>query len=355
MRILREEPMKRLLRKPDFENFLKVVRRQGKPSHLPFYEHIANPKFIAARTETDYASMEWGSDEQVAVYVDFWLGLGFDCIPLEQPLRLRGPEPVRGGAPQSHGSESAVVIRNREDFERYPWPSVEDPLDFSIFEKVARLLPDGVKIVGGVCKGPYEIASDMLGTVGMSYLLADDPDLVAEVFARLSALYLSANRTLATMDGIGAHRQGDDLGFNSSTFLPPELLRRFIFPVYKEMAAIAHRAGRPFVLHSCGNLADVYEDLIACGIDAKHSFEDKILPVAEFKKIYGSRITPLGGLDVDFICRRSKEEIRRYTLDHIEECFADGYWTLGTGNSLTDYMPVENYVTVLETALEAAG
>ena len=44
-----------------------------------------------------------------------------------------------------------------------------------------------------------------------------------------------------------------------------------------------------------------------------------------------------------------------YTIKNIEKCFADGYWTLGTGNSLTDYMPVENYITVLETAIEVIG
>jgi len=187
----------------------------------------------------------------------------------------------------------------------------------------------------------------------MSYLLADDPELIGWVFGRLAALYASANRILAGLECVGATRQGDDLGFNSSTFLSPSRLREWVFPCYQEMASLAHRAGKPFLLHSCGNLSEVYEDLIACGIDAKHSFEDKILPVGEFKKRYGDRITPLGGLDVDFICRRSPEEIRRYTLDHIEDCFRDGHWTLGTGNSLTDYMPVVNYLVVLETGREA--
>jgi uroporphyrinogen decarboxylase len=48
------------------------------------------------------------------------------------------------------------------------------------------------------------------------------------------------------------------------------------------------------------------------------------------------------------ICRSSLDELRAYTRRHIEECFADGHWALGTGNSLTDYMPVESYVAMLE-------
>ena len=94
------------------------------------------------------------------------------------------------------------------------------------------------------------------------------------------------------------------------------------------MADIAHAAGRPFILHSCGNLGAVYDDIADCGLDAKHSFEDVILPVGEFKKQYGDRMTPLGGLDVDVICRGTRDEIRRYTIEHIEECWSDGYWAL---------------------------
>jgi uroporphyrinogen decarboxylase len=122
------------------------------------------------------------------------------------------------------------------------------------------------------------------------------------------------------------------------------------------MTEIAHGADKPFVLHSCGNLNSVYEDLIEeCKIDAKHSFEETILPVERFKERYGDRITPLGGLDVDLICRGTEEEIRAYTREKIEKCFCDGFWALGTGNSLTDYMPVQNYLCVLDEGIKVCG
>ena len=93
-----------------------------------------------------------------------------------------------------------------------------------------------MKIVGGVCAGPYEWVSMMLGTLGLSYLLADDPELVALVFRKIGALHHSAVRQLATMEAIGALRQGDDLGFKTSTFLSPPQLREYVFPIYTKMA-----------------------------------------------------------------------------------------------------------------------
>ena len=341
------------MREPDFGQFLKVLWRKGKPSHLPFYEHVASSGFIARRTGTAFD--QWGADhpDYWPTYVDFWLGMGYDCIPMEIPPRLPLPQ---GHGELSEGSEAFVVIGTREDFEKYPWPDVSSPIDFSHFETVARLLPDGVKIVGGVCAGPYEWVSRMMGTIGLAYALADDPELVGMVFDKIGSLHHSAVRQLATMDFIGALRQGDDLGFKTSTFMSPGQLREYVFPIYMKMVAEAHNAGKPFILHSCGNLADVYDDLIDdVKIDAKHSFEDVILPVSEFKRQYGDRVTPLGGLDVDVICRSAEDDLRAYARKMIEACFSDGYWALGTGNSLTDYMPVENYIAVLEEGIKIAG
>ena len=345
--------MQKIKRTPDFEQFLKVLRRQGKPDHIPFYEHVASPGFISRRTGLPFHEMTWGSPQFWRTYVDFWLGMGYDCIPMEIGLNC----PIAAGhGGITEGSEAHAVIRSREEFEKYPWPDESSPIEFGYFEKVAKLLPDGVKIVGGVCAGPYEWVSRMMGTIGLSYAIADDQELVRLMFERIGSLHHSAVRQLATMDFIGALRQGDDLGFKTSTFLSPEMLREWVFPIYTRMVAEAHAVGKPFILHSCGNLAEVYEDLIEdCRIDAKHSFEDVILPVAEFKRMYGDRVTALGGLDVDVICRSSEDDLRAYARKMIEDCFADGYWALGTGNSLTDYMPVESYLAVLDEGIKAAG
>ncbi len=342
-------------REPDFSQFLRAIGRKQKPERLPVYEHLASPGFIATRLGFPLHEMP-PSREYWTHYVDFWLGMGFDEVPLEIPLScpLQTHQETAGKA--SRGSEATVTIRSMEDFERYPWPDLSVPIDFSPFEMAAQALPAGAKIVGGVGAGPYEWATYFMGVEGLSVALCVDPELVRALFTKLEALYTSAVRVLAGMECIGALRQGDDLGFKTSTFLPPGNLRELVLPIYTKMASEAHAAGKPFILHSCGNLGDLYEDLIeVCRIDAKHSFEDVILPVTEFKRRYGHRITPLGGLDVDVICQADENDLRAYARRIVEECFADGFWALGTGNSLTDYMPVEKYLVVLDEGLRVAG
>lgn len=339
----------------DFGQFLKVLRRQGKPDYLPFYEHGYHPAFIARATGTPFDKMPFGSKEYWRTYVNFWLDIGYDCIPMEIPPQIRLPEHEQREG-RGLESEQFACIFSMEDLEQFGWPEDESPVDFGHFETVASMLPDGIKIVGGVSGGPYEWSTYLLGVMGLFVGLAENPELVKGVYDRLARIYLSADRQLASMDAVGALRQGDDLGYKSSTFIKPDYLRELVFPIYKQMASLAHANGKPFILHSCGNLEAIYDDLIdECRIDAKHSFEDVILPVDQFKQRYGKRITPLGGLDVDTICRSDEQTLRKYARECIEKCFYDGYWALGSGNSLTDYMPVENYLIVIEEGLKVEG
>lgn len=345
--------MKTFDRQPDFEQFKKILLRKERPNHLPFYEHVASPGFIAERMGVPFNKMGFNDEGYWETYVNFWLGMGFDCVPMEIPLKCPLPE---GHHAASEESEAKACIFSMEDFEKYPWPDEASPIDFKHFETVGKLLPDGAKIVGGVCAGPYEWVSMMMGVVGLSMSIFQNPDLVEAMFNKIRSLHVSADRQLASMDAIGALRQGDDLGYKTATFLNPDHLRQYVFPTYKAMAQQAHDQDKPFILHSCGNLAAIYDELIDdCKIDAKHSYEDVIMPVQDFKKQYGQRVTALGGLDVDVICRASHDELRRYAREKIEQCFEDGFWALGTGNSLTDYMPVENYLVVLEEGMKVTA
>ena len=95
------------------------------------------------------------------------------------------------------------------------------------------------------------------------------------------------------------------------------------------------------------------DDLISdVRIDAKHSFEDAIEDVTSIKRRYGDRIAILGGIDVDFLCRRSEEEIRDRVTATLDACMPGGGYCLGTGNSVTNYIPLDNYLAMLDAGRE---
>ncbi len=91
------------------------------------------------------------------------------------------------------------------------------------------------------------------------------------------------------------------------------------------------------------------DDLVgAVRIDGRHSYEDAILPVVEAKRRYGDRISIIGGIDMDFLCRAGESEVRRRVRDTLEACARGGGYCLGTGNTVANYLPVENYLAMLD-------
>jgi len=84
--------------------------------------------------------------------------------------------------------------------------------------------------------------------------------------------------------------------------------------------------------------------------DGKHSFEDQIISVEEAYDTWGESISILGGIDVDFIVRSSPELIYKRSKEMLERAQDKGGFALGSGNSITNYVPFENYLAMIKAA-----
>ena len=119
---------------------------------------------------------------------------------------------------------------------------------------------------------------------------------------------------------------------------------------------MAHVKGLPYFLHSCGNLREIMEDLIEdVGIDGKHSFENAIIPAPDFQAAYGDRIAVLGGLDINILTRETPQNVRRETGRLMDVCGARGRYAVGSGNSVPSYIPVANYLAMVEEETSRRG
>lgn len=183
-------------------------------------------------------------------------------------------------------------------------------------------------------------------------MLYENPGLVRAVADRLGELILKYNSCLLELDRLSVIFQGDDFGYKTQTLISPEHLKEYFLPWHRRYAELIHEKGRPYYLHSCGEVSAIMETLIEdVKIDGKHSFEDDVMPVAEAKRRYGDRICLLGGIDVDKLTRSSPDDLRRHVRKTIEECSPGGRFAVGAGNSIPSYIPVMNYLTMLDEAL----
>jgi uroporphyrinogen decarboxylase len=255
--------------------------------------------------------------------------------------------PGQARAERAWQEEHAGPIQGWKDFEAYPWPKVAD-LDFSTLEWLERNLPTNMgwhELTAHI----FEMLSFLLGYETLCYAVVDQPALVDAVLEKVGRFYVDFTTVLADFRTSAVIWGSDDLGFRSGTLMSPEFLRAKILPWHRRCAEIAHAKGKPYLLHSCGNLDVIIEDLIAgVRIDARHSFEDAILPVTEAKRRYGSRISLLGGIDMDFLCRADEWAIRRRVRETLDVCMRGGGYCLGTGNTVANYVPLDSYLAMVD-------
>ena len=202
-------------------------------------------------------------------------------------------------------------------------------------------------MVSGSCYS--SVLDRLLGHEGFYYLLHDDPRLVKEVSNQWGQIVYDMYEDGISREVVGGIFHSDDLGYKTGTLVSPDTLREIFFPWLKKYARLAHEQGKMFWFHSCGNVSEIMEDLIEdIGIDAFHSFQDVIIPVKEFKKRYQDRIATLGGVDMDKLARLEGHKLRKYIRRILSECIPGGGYALGSGNSIANYIPVKNYLIMLE-------
>jgi len=358
---------------PDIDEFLAVIRGDRPPRRVHFAELFADPEIMQAITE-GLLGGRWVPGSNDLVYrgaeqerikrhllcqIEYWYRMGYDYIRVGGGVNFAAREwmATADTATLTRGERRWVnaaiaTITSWEEFERYPWPEVRDE-DLWHYEYVARHLPEGMGIF--VCPhfGLFEMLCDcLIGIEPLSYLMADQPDLVAAVARKAGDLLYEVYRRLVSYPGVVGFFQGDDMGFRSGTIVSPAFLREHILPWHRRVAALAHEHGKLYFLHSCGQLEGIMEDLIEhVRIDAKHSFEDAIIPVEHFAERYGGRIGVLGGVDVDLLARGSEREVRKRTRQILEVCLPIGRYALGSGNTVANYVKVENFLAMLDEGL----
>jgi uroporphyrinogen decarboxylase len=341
-----------IIKQPDYRNIVNAALNR-KCNYIPLYEHIISPLIMERITGKKFAGLASGGYgdkvEFLYHYCRFFQDMGYDTVSWE--CTAGAAMPGSGAL----GGHKEGVIKTRKDFEAYPWDRIpayyfESFGDY--FRAFGEALPPGMKGIGGVGNGVFECVQDITGFQELCYIKADDEELYRDLFVKVGdMLYTIWARFLREFgDLFCVCRFGDDLGYKSNTLLNDEDIREHIIPQYKRIIDLIHGAGKPFLLHSCGCIFNVMDDLIAAGIDAKHSNEDVIAPYSRWIDSYGTRIGNFGGLDTDVLCTSSSVDVVSYTTGIFKLLEAKGRGAaIGSGNSIPDYVDPNRYCLMVET------
>jgi len=339
---------------PDYNNLLQVLHNQ-RPDRLPLYEHHIDPPFISKALGEEIDPSGLTAAELPDYYrkvIGFWKDMTYDGFDFEAAICdiFPGHGAIMGGMPGP--------IQSRDDFEKYPWKEI--PVIFREkyvphLEAIRKTLPTGMKAYGGCGYGIFEGSQDLVGFEYLCVMQCMDPELFRDLFIRIGDLWVELWTWLTEnySDLFVFYRMGDDLGHKTSTMFDPDVVRDHILPQYKRVIDIAHRNGKKFLLHSCGCIFPLMDDIIGLGIDAKHSNEDQIAPFMDWIEKYSDRIGLFGGFDLNLLILEKPEDVYKKVLEKglLYRSKAKGYG-LGSGNSIPGYIPVDGFMAMIEAVKE---
>lgn len=359
--------MKRILyhtAKPDFESFSKVVKGESLPRRVHLFEHEIDGPFqkkvfhalfdeplnsTYPADDSDEKSRRGAMENRIQQDIRFRYHFGYDTAtlwgtfhhnPTARPLKHE----YRTWAQEDHG-----LIQSWDDLEKIAWDSIIP--DDRLGELYLKYLTPGMKCV--MCSPLWHKVMDVLfGHTTLFMKVIEEPELVKAVIDIWGQKVYDFYSLYIGESFVGGIFHGDDLGHKTGPMIRPKLIKALLFPWFKKYADLAHEHGKLFALHSCGHIYTLMDAFIDdLKIDAFHSFQDDLYPVTRFKKAYGHRVSVLGGADVDCLSRKNEPDLRAYLRDLLNVCMEGGRYVFGSGNSVTDYIPVKNWVIMIEEAI----
>jgi len=183
-----------------------------------------------------------------------------------------------------------------DNFKYYKFP---DPLDYRFFadiEKSIEAKPDMFRLFQ-IGFSLYERAWTLRG---MENLLMDflvNPGFVHELLTAI-ADYNIAQLNEAVKYDIDAVYFGDDWGQQSGLIMGYDTWKEFIYPQLKRMYAAVHEHGKYVFIHSCGDVDELFDDLIGIGLNCFNPFQPEVMDIFGLLEKFRYRLTFFGGLSI---------------------------------------------------------
>lgn len=182
---------------------------------------------------------------------------------------------------------------------------------------------------------------------GLAYMLTD-PEFTESLFGAICDFNLKLIDIVLEYP-VDSVYFGDDWGQQKGLIMGPELWRKFIKPCLAKMYGRVREAGRFVVQHSCGDIEQVYGDLIEIGLSCHQTFQPEIYDIGAVKKKYGDKLAFWGGISTQrLLPYATPEEVTAETKRIMKVMKPGGGFIASPTHAVPGDVPCENIVAMLK-------
>jgi uroporphyrinogen decarboxylase len=231
-----------------------------------------------------------------------------------------------------------------------------DPLDDRFFANIpSQLETYGDRFrVFRIGFSLYERAWTLRGVERLMMDFFDNPEFLHELL-RSIADYNIAQIEKALSYDIDAVYFGDDWGQQQGLLMGPQLWREFIYPELKRMYGVVRDAGKRVFIHSCGDVDELFDDLVEIGLNCFNPFQPEVMDVAALIPQYRGRLTFHGGLSTQRTLPYGSPEDVRAESRALLELGREGSYIFAPAHAVEGDVPLENMLAFIEEAQSQPG
>jgi len=148
---------------------------------------------------------------------------------------------------------------------------------------------------------------------------------------------------------------GDDWGMQHGLQMGPVMCHKFICSVLKRIYGVVHKAGKYVMIHSCGDVDELFDDLIGIGVNCFNPFQPEVMDVTSLIHRYRDRLAFHGGLSTQrTLPYGSVDDVRRETR-YLLELGRDGGYIFTPAHDVEGDVPLENMLAFIEIVQQQPG
>ncbi|HRU24498.1 MAG TPA: uroporphyrinogen decarboxylase family protein, partial [Candidatus Latescibacteria bacterium] len=136
----------------------------------------------------------------------------------------------------------------------------------------------------------YERAWTMRGTANLLMDMIEHPRFVRDLLRAIADYNIAQVREALRYD-IDAVYFGDDWGQQQGLQMGYPLWREFIYPELKRMYEVVRSAGKFVVIHSCGDVDELFDDLVGIGLNCFNPFQPEVMDVERLMNQHRGRLS----------------------------------------------------------------
>jgi uroporphyrinogen decarboxylase len=229
-----------------------------------------------------------------------------------------------------------------------------DPLDHRFFDDIPERLSRFGDRYRVFCLGfsLFERAWTLRGLEALYIDFIDNPEFVCELFEAIAEYNIAQVRKALEYD-IDAVYFGDDWGQQHGLLMGYQLWKEFIFPVLRRMYGVVREAGKTVFIHSCGDVDELFDDLLTIGLGVFNPFQPEVMDVAQLMRDYRGRLAFWGGVSTQRTMPYGAPAEVRAEVRRMRELGRDGGYILSPSHALEGDVPLENLLALIDEARTA--